>query len=51
VSTLTGSLSTGVLSILALAPLSAIGLILASRHVAHAETNRIELARAAGEIV
>jgi MFS-type transporter involved in bile tolerance (Atg22 family) len=49
VSTVSGSLTTGVLAILALAPFAGAGLWTASRYVREAEENRVELARAAGE--
>jgi MFS family permease len=49
VSTLTGSLSTGVISVLVLSPLAAIALWVASRRIEAAETFRVERARAAGE--
>lgn len=50
VSTLTGSLSTGVLSILVAAPIGTVLLILAYRTVPQAELTLLERARAAGEV-
>lgn len=50
VSTLTGSLSTGVLSILVAAPVGTVLLFLAYRTVPQAELTLIERARAAGEV-
>lgn len=51
VSKVSGSLSTGVLSILAVAPVSVVLLLMAMRAVPDAEASMIERARAAGEPV
>jgi len=49
VSAVTGNLSTGVLSVLAVAPISALLLILAYRELPRAEATLLDRARAAGE--
>ena len=51
VSSLTGDLATGMLSLLAVAPISITALILAYRWVPLAETTVINRARAAGEVI
>jgi hypothetical protein len=51
VSTMTGSLSTGILSVMAVAPISAALLIYAYRVLPASETSVIDRARAAGEAI
>jgi ABC-type phosphate transport system permease subunit len=51
VSTITGSLGTGVLSVLAAVPISTALLLFAYRSVPQAEATMVERARAAGEPV
>jgi MFS family permease len=51
VSAVTGSLSTGILSVLAVAPISVCLLLLAYRALPNAEATVVERARAAGELI